>query len=109
MAELKWNKREALRRTGNDEQLLDELMWLLKENVTQGLEKIETALARGQAEELASEAHRVKGAAANLAVESIREVASRLETAGKAGDFDQARSLVPQLSDLAAQLKALQN
>jgi len=42
-------------------------------------------------------------------VESIREVAFRLETAGLAGDLDQAQDLLPQLSDLAAQLKTLLN
>ena len=107
MAELKWNRQEALGRAGNDEKLLRELMGLLEESVNQGLQKIETALAAGQAQEVTVAAHSVKGAAANLAVESIREVAFRLETAGKAGDLDQVRDLVPQLSDLAGQLKVL--
>jgi len=109
MAELKWNRQEALGRAGNDEKLLWELMGLLEESVSQSLQKIETALAAGQAKEVTIAAHSVKGAAANLAVESIREVAFRLETAGKAGDLGQARDLLPQLSDLAAQLKTLLN
>ena len=109
VAELKWNKQEALGRTGNDEALLHELMGLLEESVDQGLQKIETALTGSQAKEVATAAHSVKGAAANLAVESIREVAFRLETAGKAGDLDQARNLLPKLSRLAAQLKTLLN
>lgn len=107
MAELKWNRQEALGRAGNDEKLLRELMGLLEESVSQGLQKIETALAAGQAKEVNIAAHSIKGAAANLSVESIREVAFRLETAGRAGDLDQARGLVPRLSDLAGQLKAL--
>jgi len=109
MTELKWNRQEALGRTGNDEKLLRELMVLLEENVSQGIQKIETALAAGQTKEITIAAHSVKGAAANLAVESIREVAFRLETAGLAGDLDQAQDLLPQLSDLAAQLKTLLN
>jgi HPt (histidine-containing phosphotransfer) domain-containing protein len=55
---------------------------------------------------VAAQAHAVKGASASIGAEELSAAAARLEAAGKAGDAETLRELLPefhrQLSDLAA-------
>ena len=49
--------------------------------------------------------HQIKGAAANLGADSLMEIASRIEKAGKTGDLHGLTFLVPQLKNCFDQLK----
>jgi len=63
------------------------------------VQELETAIREQDAARLRLVAHRVKGSAANVSAEGVRECASRLEVLGR------EENLVP-ASDLLAQLRA---
>ena len=56
---------------------------------------------------LTREAHSIKGAAANLGAEALRQAAARVEQAGKGGDLDEARRLLPAVAECFAAVKGL--
>lgn len=58
------------------------------------------------AEAAGAQAHKIKGAAANIGGEVLREVALEMEKAGKAGDVEQLQHLMPKLEEAYEQLKA---
>ena len=60
-------------------------------------EAIEQCLRAGQTEQAGRHAHTLKGAAANISAEPLREVAARLERLGKAGAEAAALSALPEL------------
>ena len=55
----------------------------------------------GDAQAAAESAHALKGAAAVMAAEPVRELAARIEAMGKAGDLAEVASLAKQLRDEA--------
>ena len=54
------------------------------------MENFEGAFAGGNTTEIAGIAHRIKGAAATIGAEAIREEAAKLESMGRSGDLSQA-------------------
>ena len=107
MAGLQWNRDFAFEQSGEDEELLTELLALLEESSLSDLEKITTAQGNGDATTMGEAAHSIKGAAASLGVEGMREVAYELEKAGREGDLQQASSFVGPLQELIGQLGTL--
>ena len=49
--------------------------------------------------------HQIKGAAGNVGGDALREIAVKIEKAGKAGDLNKLSSLVPQLEEAFDRLK----
>jgi len=62
------------------------------------LNQIASAVTAGDSALVASLAHRLKGAAANLSAEPLREVAAKLEELGRGGDLQDAEAWVAQLN-----------
>jgi CheY-like chemotaxis protein/HPt (histidine-containing phosphotransfer) domain-containing protein len=58
---------------------------------------ISTAQAAGNAAALRESAHKLKGAAANLALPPLSEIAAMIESTADAGDFEKAGQLMPVL------------
>jgi len=65
------------------------------------------AARRNDGGALASVAHRLKGAAANVAADPLRKVAADLEEHGRQGDMTAARALLPRLEEEFSRLKNL--
>ncbi len=107
MADLQWNRDFAFEQSGESEELLTELLALLHESSLSDLEKITTAEASGDANAMGEAAHSIKGAAASLGVEGLRDVAYELEKAGRDGDLQLAVSFVASLKGLVDQLGTL--
>lgn len=107
MAELNWNRDFAFEQSGEDEELLTELLALLLESSLADLAKITSAKDSGDAIAMGEAAHSIKGAAASLGVEGMREVAYEMEKAGRNGDLDQALAFVGPLKALIDQLGTL--
>jgi len=61
------------------------------------IEKLASAVAALDAGQAEQQAHRIKGAAANMSAEALRETASQMEQAGKTGDLDDLRRRIPLL------------
>jgi HPt (histidine-containing phosphotransfer) domain-containing protein len=89
---------DALRRLGNDEELLREIAQIYLEDSPAMLERIQTAVAAGDASGLQRAAHSLKGLAATLSAAEVVGGAQRLEhlaasrnltdAAGAAADVD---------------------
>lgn len=68
--------------------------------------EIEAAIERRDGAAVKALAHRIKGAAATLAAEPLRQCAVRIEDCGKQADFEQARACLSEFSDRLGELRA---
>ncbi|MDA8160615.1 MAG: Hpt domain-containing protein [Desulfobacteraceae bacterium] len=107
MSDLRWNREFALEQTGGDQELLAELLGLLRNSSAGDLQKIEAGLSGGDAAQVAAAAHSIKGAAASLGVEGLRLAAHEIEKQGRENrlaeiDGSVLRDLVSQLGSLKA-------
>jgi len=100
MADLEWDRNFALEQSGDDEEMLAELLVLFRDSSASDLVRINDALAAENAVAVADAAHSIKGASASLGVEGVRKVATELEKKGRAGDLSQGRELAAQLAAL---------
>ncbi|MBU0673366.1 MAG: Hpt domain-containing protein [Proteobacteria bacterium] len=85
MDELHWNREFALDQSGNDEEMLKELLELFHSSSGSDLERIKAAVAASDPEGLMQAAHSMKGAAASLGIEGVRSLAEELEKTGRQG------------------------
>ncbi len=102
---------DALERAGGDREFLKELMEIFLEDVPERLGEIKVAVASRDGEAMARAAHSVKGAAANLSANAVREAAFHIEQAGRDGDLTNAdehvqtlETKVRELADFASSL-----
>ncbi len=107
MNDLCWNKEFAMVQVDNDEELLQELIMIFKDSsasdmaiLVQAIEKEDTAEGRGAS-------HSIKGAAASLGLEAIRDVAMAIEKDCREGSLVVAREKMPQLQRLLVQMREL--
>ena len=107
MADLQWNRDFAFEQSGEDEELLEELLSLLQESSQADFERINAAHESGNAEGMGESAHSIKGAAASLGVEGMRDIAYEMEKAGRGGDLQQASAFIAPLKELIDQLGTL--
>jgi HPt (histidine-containing phosphotransfer) domain-containing protein len=107
MTDLQWNRDFALEQAGEDEELLDELLVLLQESTGSDLAKIKAGREKGDPKVMGEAAHSIKGAAASLGIEKLRQIASELEKAGLGNDFAAASALIPTLEELVSALPVL--
>ena len=96
----------ALERLDGDEDMLATFLGLLVEQTAADLPKIAQALERGSAREVERLAHSLKGAAASLSAERVRQAAYQLELIGRNGDLSAGRAVLARLSDEVEQLRA---
>lgn len=107
MADLQWDRAFALEQAGDDEELLAELLDLLRSSGQDDLERIKAAMTGGDPMAMGDAAHSIKGAAASLGVETLRSLAHDLEKAGRNGDLVGAARLLPDLEAMLDRLAAI--
>lgn len=105
MADLQWDRDFAFEQSGEDTELLEELLALLVDSSISDFAKIKEGIAIGNGDAVADAAHSIKGAAASLGVEGLRAVAYDFEKRGRAGELETLDLSV--LEDLVGQLKTL--
>ncbi len=93
---------DGLARAGDDRAFYRELLDLFLDDARQRLVHLETALSAGDLTQVASTAHSIKGAAANLAAERARALAWAIESRARAGD---SAGLAELAGELAAELE----
>lgn len=103
MADLDWDRNFALEQSGDDEEMLAELLVLFRDSSASDLARINDGLVAEDPVAVADAAHSIKGASASLGVEGVRKVAAELEKQGRANDLSQGKELAARL---AALLKA---
>jgi len=80
----------ALERVDDDHELLGEILDLFREQAAAARAEIDEAVGRRDGPALERAAHSIKGAAANVSAEQVREDALHLEEAGRSGDWEAA-------------------
>jgi len=86
MNELLWNREFALEQTAGDEELLDELLTLFRDSSAEDYARLCEAADAGDAEAVVAAAHSIKGAAASLGIEGVRQLALEMESRAREGD-----------------------
>src|SRR3989338_7694441 len=108
MADLDWDRNFALEQSGDDEEMLAELLVLFRDSSASDLARINDGLAAQDAVAMADAAHSIKGASASLGVEGVRKISAELEKQGRAGDLSQGKELAAQLAALLKAFDGLQ-
>ena len=100
MADLDWDRNFALEQSGDDEEMLAELLVLFRDSSASDLARINDGLTAEDAVAVADAAHSIKGASASRGVEGVRKIAAELEKKGRANDLFQGKELATQLAQL---------
>ncbi len=88
------NLPELLDRVENDEDLLEELLVLFREDLPGCLEALQAAIAGGDLGQIERSAHRLKGMLANLSAQSAAAAAAEIESAARAGNVETIPELI---------------
>ena len=105
MKELKWNREFALEQAADDEELLQELIEIFKESAISDLANLKQGISQGDPDKGMASAHSIKGAAASLGFDAIREVTEAMEADCREGSLTISTQLIPELDQLIALLQ----
>ncbi|MBK8478578.1 MAG: Hpt domain-containing protein [Opitutaceae bacterium] len=95
-----------LARVLNDPQLVRTLASKFLEDLPHTAEKLQVSLLANDTKNATLHAHAIKGAAANMGGEWLRQTAAAMETAGRAGDAIAMKALLPELQERMVKLQA---
>ena len=107
MSELKWNREFALEQAAEDEELLQELIEIFKESSVTDLANVKQSVEKGDPDMGRSSTHSIKGAAASLGFQGIREVAEVMEADCRNGSMSVTTEKLPVLEALLTQLQKM--
>jgi histidine phosphotransfer protein HptB len=107
MSDLRWNKDFALEQAAEDEELLQELITIFKESSTSDFANLKRGISKGDAAMCRASAHSIKGAAASLGFEGVREVTEAMEVDSREGSLTVSTELLPKLEELLALLQKM--
>jgi len=107
MDTLNWDKKFALDQAADDAELLQELLEIFKESYKADLLLIQEGIQKGDAKQVYSASHSIKGAAASLGIEGIRDIVMSVEADSRNGSLAVARDRVQDLEAMLLQLQKL--
>ncbi len=107
MDELKWNKAFALDQVADDEELLQELIEIFKESSASDLANLKLGISKNDATMGRASSHSIKGAAASLGLEGIRDVATVIEEDCREGSLAVATAKYSELEKLLVLLQKI--
>jgi hypothetical protein len=96
----------ALERIGGEKEFLRELLDIFDEDYRQKAGRLREAVPAGDFESMKSIGHALKGAAANLSLEPLREACRRMEEAGRSGDVRAGKEALTRIEEEYARLQA---
>lgn len=99
------NTEELLDRIGHDAELLEEVIELFYSEYPTHMEKIRTALAENNPEQVAKAAHTLKGSISNFACPSAFDAVYQLELTGKNNTLDQTESAIQTVDEKVQELR----
>ena len=88
-----FDRADLVARMGGDDVGLDDFLHEFPGFLAEDIRELKAALNRNDLEGILSGAHKIKGMCANASAERVREMAYRIESAGKEGDIKAAHSL----------------
>jgi signal transduction histidine kinase/DNA-binding NarL/FixJ family response regulator/HPt (histidine-containing phosphotransfer) domain-containing protein len=92
-----FDKSGLLVRLGGDRAMAKQLAIAFLGDMVEQIRSFKETSSSDDAAACARQAHRIKGAAANIGCEALRETALAMELAGKKGDLQGIRKMVPRL------------
>ncbi len=101
-----FNRGELLDRLGGNQELLKEVIQVFLNDVPLQIENLKKRLAEEEKAAVVRQAHTLKGAAANIGAERVRETAWELEQAAGGGDWEKVRAVARALESRVESLKA---
>lgn len=107
MATLKWDREFALDQAAEDEELLQELLQIFKDSCVDDFRDLKSGMENKDPEKTCAAAHSIKGAAASLGINGIRDVAGEIEEDCRSGSLIVAQQTIDDLKDLLEQLQSL--
>jgi HPt (histidine-containing phosphotransfer) domain-containing protein len=108
MDDVGWDRGFALEQTGDDEDLLRELLTVFTATVAASQREIEQALAENNWLGVAKTTHSIKGSASSLGFRPIADMANTVEELARAGGGEaEARRFLTILTALAEKLPTL--
>jgi PAS domain S-box-containing protein len=96
---------KAMENLGGERELFDEVLGLFVQTIPQIVKDVESAIRSKDQTRLRLVAHGLKGSAANVCAESVRQLAEQIEGMAKQGDFSEVDGALGVLQD---HLKRLQ-
>ena len=96
---------QALERFGDDKEFLKEMIQEFLEYIPAQLEAIRKAVDERNADTLKTEAHSIKGAAANLSAEPVRQAAYAIEMMGREAKLDRIENAFSELNHQLERLR----
>ena len=106
-AETIFDAETALDRTGDDPELLEEILSLFRDQLVPTQKNIRSALAGCDGPALERAAHSLKGAAANVSAEEVRAAAAALEDAARRQNWSEAAEAHARLEMALPRLTAI--
>ena len=100
-----FDREQAMKTTGDDMELLRELIEVFLDQRDELLEQIETAIERKDPATLQRAAHSMKGALLNLGGRAAGEVALQLEVKGAEGSTEDVDNILQQLKTAIAEFE----
>ena len=97
MSDLRWNKAFALEQSADDEELLQELIDIFKESAVSDLAKVRQSVQKADVDLGKASAHSIKGAAASLGFEGIKDVTEAIEADCREGSMTVITAKLPEL------------
>lgn len=87
----------ALERIGGDREFLNELLSIYVEEFASSTQSLDQALQSQDCTVIQEVGHSLKGSSANLSLLQLKEKAYQIETAGREGNLELARSSIEEL------------
>jgi len=106
MSKRVFDRDDLMRRIGCDEDVLEDILQGFIDDYTVHLEKLQQALFDRNNDSTYRLVHLMKGAAANMSANPLRELVSKMETLLQKGDLSQAASLLQQIRKEFDEFKA---
>jgi len=100
-----FDRAALLDRLMDDEELVETIIAGFLDDMPGQIEALKSFVENGQAEQAGAQAHKIKGAAGNVAAQALQEAAHAMERAGRAGDGESLRRLLPEVEERFLQLK----
>ena len=108
--QVQWNRRNTLQQFAGDETLLCQVMEIFLREAPQHLAALHLAVKQGNAEQVESTAHTLKGELGYLGVPEISRKARELEQMGKSRNLEGAADLFPLFAaELSSLFRAVRN
>jgi HPt (histidine-containing phosphotransfer) domain-containing protein len=98
-----FNKDEFVSRNLGDLDLARDVATIFVNYASEYIDEICSALTAGDARALVESAHKLKGAAANLALPILSDLARIIELHAKDGDLEKGAEMLPELENRLAQ------